>query len=322
MKKTIFLIAFLVLVPIALSQNITVTTGQLPTNYTLSLEINNLVPNDTIEIGSDDWITLEVNSFVLGENDTNYTFNPILSVPLIEQGNYTKKIFYNATGFSGFEIPIEIEIRNDTETYQNFLENEEKEYLDCVVRKLGESGENNSTKRLRAEYECRYEVTNNPNGTIVIQTNTIIEEKPVIDNETANKITNVETSTSGLGNKIDTISTDLATLKTDFLNRINQLEENISQTKNIETSSTGINWTVLIIIAGLTVLILGIAAFVIIKKRQNEGLQPAEISEPIPMVSIKPKKIQKEKKTEIKPKEEKKGFFKKKEPKSDFDRLI
>jgi len=318
MKK--ILILFLILIPIALAQNYTLTTGQLPVNYTLDLEISNLALNDTIYIGSDDWITLETNTYSLGENDTNYSFNPILSIPLIEEGNYTKKIYYNATGFSNFEIPIDIEIINNTETYQLFLENEGKEYLDCIIRKMRENTEeNNSTKRLKAEYECRYEVTNNPNGTLVIQRETITEEKPVIDTESKTKIETIETATTGINTEITNLKTEVSNLKTELLNRINSMEENISQTKASETTNTGINWTVLAIITGIAIVILGTAAYIISKKRQNQNNNTGfQAQEPTPVIK---KPQEKTKKTPKEPKKEKKQFFKKKE-KPDFDRLI
>ncbi len=285
MKRTIFIL-FLILIPVAIAQNITTTTGQLPANYTLDMEINDLQANDTIELGSDDWITLETNTFHLGENDTNYTFHPTLSIPLTDEGNYTKKVYYNATGLSNFEIPIEIEIRNDTETYQAFLENEEKKYLDCIINKLKDTN-NNTTARMKAEYECRYEVTNNPNGTIVIQKETIIEEKPVISTETETKIGTIETTITEINTEIGTMKTELETLKTEILNRIQNLEDNLTSQTNTENSSnSGINWTLLIITVGGVALIMAIVMFMMKRKKQQKGL------------------------------------FKKKEPKNEFDRLI
>ncbi len=306
MKKILILLLFLI--PIALAQNITTTTGQLPMDYTIPVEITNLNENDTINIESDDWITLENDTITI--EGTNYSFQINISIPIIEEGNYTKKIYYNATGFSGFEIPINIEIINDTDTYQTFLENEEKQYLDCIIRKMREDNEiNNTTKRQRAEYECRYEVTDNPNGTIAIRQETIIEEKPVLDEETKNKINTLENTTSGINTEITNLKTDISNFKTELLNRINTLEENVSNTINTkETTTTGINWTVLILIVGIAVLIMIGTGFYLMKKKQNqnEGLQPTErVSKGTPLP-------QKE--------EPKKQLFKKKD-KPEFDRL-
>jgi hypothetical protein len=302
MKKTLILLAFLVLIPIALGQNYTLTTGQLPTNITMNIEINNLQNNDTIELGSDDWITLENTTYILTENDTNYTFNPILSIPLIEEGNYTKKIYYNATGYTNNEIPIDIEIINNTETYQNFLEEQDKKYLDCIINKIKNNNEeNNLTKRLRAEYECRYEVTNNPNGTIAIQKEIQIEEKPIIDEDTKNKINTIETTNTDTNTKIGTLSTDLSNFKTDIMNKIQELEENLTN-KQETTTNSEINWTTLIIITAATILILGGLAIYIQRKR-----------------TYKQPEIKHTKNDTTKP-EEKKTIFKKKD-KQEFDRL-
>jgi len=300
MKKTTLLAFLILILPIVVGQNITTTTGQLPINYTLNLDINGLNSNDTIYLGSDDWITLETNTFYLTENDTNYSFTAIITIPLTEEGNYTRKIYYNATGFSNFEIPIEIEIMNDSDIYENFLESESQKYLDCIIRKIKENSDtNNSTKRMKAEYECRYEVTNNPNGTIVIQEKTIIDEKPVIDSDSITKIGTIETTTTGLGSKIDTLTTDLASFKTDVLNKITNVESQVNNTviENI-TTNTGT-----IIGIGLGILFLAAIVFGVFYIARNR--KPTE-------------KFEQQKETREEPK---KGFLRKKEPKSEFDKL-
>ena len=268
MRKTLFFL-FLMLIPTALAQNITTTTGQLPANYTIGIEIRDLTENDTIGLWAQEWITLQTDNITI--EGTNYTFEASISIPFTEEGNYTKKIFYNATGYSNLEIPIEIEIRNDTETYQAFLENEQKKYYDCIINKLKDTN-NNSTARMRAEYDCRYEVTNNPNGTILIQKETVTEEKPVINEETQNKISTIDATTTGINTEISNIKTDINTLKTDILNRIQNMEDNLtSQTQEEENnpSNSKIDWTTFIIIVGIAVLAIMVVGLFIIKKKKS-----------------------------------------------------
>jgi len=300
MRKALLL--FLVLIPIALA-NITTTTENLPANYTIEMEIESQTENDAYNFVMDDWLNLNNPNPTAGGYNLTITLN--IQIPIFEEGNYTKNVFYNSTYFLDNQTSIEIEIINSTKGNTTRLETEKNMMEECISRKTSESNiQDENLKNLQAQHDCLYEITDKIeiiNNTItIIENQTIIEEIPVIDTETKDKITNVETTTAAISTEITNLKTDMTNLKTELIEKITQMQENITQSKTEE--NTNINWGILGIITLTGIIILGGLAYYINKKRGGE----------IPQT--KPPKPPKEEPT-------KKTIFKKKEPKPEFDRL-